>query len=508
MEEHHTPWLCQRVPIGLWKDEGVRQSYMAWLGRRLNFTSFEDWYKLSTNIFKSNYGDGLLRKYNSKVIDLLKDLFPDHIWFVWKFKSSPKDIWKDDIIRKQYMDWLGKHLGYKTIEDWYGITQQTIVKNYGSRLLSGYFQGSPMNLLKHVYPEYDWMPWLFNEAPTGTWDKPGMVRMCLDWLGIKLRFTTMEDWYKIRANDFKYHVGNGILHKFSHSPSDIVKFAYPEHEWVPWKFLKCQVHTWNDINTRHEYVVWLGKQLKYENMDDWYNITSECFQKHYGWSFIAIYNGSCFAFLNDNFPEKEWLPWKMKCAPLNTWTNPVVQKQYMEWLKLQLGYKKDEDWYNLTQDTMHANHGAGLLPYFQGSPFKILRHVYPEIDWDANRFGRMFSNVSIEWLEYISNKDNIFIQHGMNLGEFRIPGSRLKADGYCAETNTVYEFYGTYWHGCPIKYSHADTINPSTKCTFSELHQRTIKREAKLKELGFNVISIWESEWRRIKKDVLPLKNA
>ena len=40
------------------------------------------------------------------------------------------------------------------------------------------------------------------------------------------------------------------------------------------------------------------------------------------------------------------------------------------------------------------------------------------------------------------------IQHARNHGEHHIPGTRYSVDGYDADTNTVHEFYGCYWHGC------------------------------------------------------------
>ena len=61
-----------------------------------------------------------------------------------------------------------------------------------------------------------------------------------------------------------------------------------------------------------------------------------------------------------------------------------------------------------------------------------------------------YSKMSINWLNFISKKDNITIQHALNYGEYKIPNTRLKADGYCKETNTIYEFHGDYWHGNPL----------------------------------------------------------
>ena len=55
------------------------------------------------------------------------------------------------------------------------------------------------------------------------------------------------------------------------------------------------------------------------------------------------------------------------------------------------------------------------------------------------------SNVAVTWLSYISEKEDLYIEHVRNGGEKRVECYSL--DGYCEETNTVYEFQGCFWHG-------------------------------------------------------------
>ena len=55
------------------------------------------------------------------------------------------------------------------------------------------------------------------------------------------------------------------------------------------------------------------------------------------------------------------------------------------------------------------------------------------------------SNVAAKWLSYISEKEDLYIQHVRNSGEKRVEGYSL--DGYCEETNTAYEYQGCFWHG-------------------------------------------------------------
>jgi hypothetical protein len=114
---------------------------------------------------------------------------------------------------------------------------------------------------------------------------------------------------------------------------------------------------------------------------------------------------------------------------------------------------------------------------------------------------RTYSNKCIEWLETIIESENIYIQHAVNVGEFKIIGTNnYHADGYCAETNTIYEFHGDAWHGNPDVYNPGDMCYPKDKSlTAGELYQKTIERENKIKSLGFNLIVMWENDWNKLR---------
>jgi hypothetical protein len=110
---------------------------------------------------------------------------------------------------------------------------------------------------------------------------------------------------------------------------------------------------------------------------------------------------------------------------------------------------------------------------------------------------RGFSKLQINWLNFISIYYGLAIIHAENEKEFIIPNTKLKADGYCVETNTIYEFHGDYWHGNPNIYC-SNQFNKTTKCTFGELYQITINKEQKIRDKGFNLITIWENDWNKL----------
>ena len=70
------------------------------------------------------------------------------------------------------------------------------------------------------------------------------------------------------------------------------------------------------------------------------------------------------------------------------------------------------------------------------------------------------SKASIAWLDYMTQRSIIKIQHALEGGEksLFLRGKRRKVDRLDEANNTVYEFQGCVWHGCPKCYS-PDTIN-------------------------------------------------
>jgi hypothetical protein len=102
----------------------------------------------------------------------------------------------------------------------------------------------------------------------------------------------------------------------------------------------------------------------------------------------------------------------------------------------------------------------------------------------CNRNGSILEN---KWLDSLGIS-LIFRQYKID---------KYYVDGFDPNKTTIYEFYGDYWHGNPEKYKPED-INPVNNTTFGELYKRTMEREEFLKSLGYKIVSIWESEYKKI----------
>lgn len=106
-----------------------------------------------------------------------------------------------------------------------------------------------------------------------------------------------------------------------------------------------------------------------------------------------------------------------------------------------------------------------------------------------------YSKAAVAWLMELSTQTGLVIQHACNGGEYLIPGTQIKVDGYCAKTNTVYEYHGSKWHGDPAIYLPTDRCHPfDLNVTAGQLLTKTLNRESKIKALGYNLVTVWESE--------------
>jgi hypothetical protein len=66
----------------------------------------------------------------------------------------------------------------------------------------------------------------------------------------------------------------------------------------------------------------------------------------------------------------------------------------------------------------------------------------------------------------------------------------LTVDGYDEKTNTVYLYHGKFWHGCPETYD-PEMQHPVVKIKMKDLYNQTMQYEQKIKDAGYNLITIW-----------------
>jgi hypothetical protein len=104
------------------------------------------------------------------------------------------------------------------------------------------------------------------------------------------------------------------------------------------------------------------------------------------------------------------------------------------------------------------------------------------------------SNPEKDWLDYMNIPDDK--EHRQVKISVNTKSRFYIVDGFLPETNTIYEFLGDYFHG-NLELYNEDTINERTKTTFRELYDKTREKVETLTNLGYNVVVIWESMWKK-----------
>lgn len=107
------------------------------------------------------------------------------------------------------------------------------------------------------------------------------------------------------------------------------------------------------------------------------------------------------------------------------------------------------------------------------------------------------SKVAIQWLIWEEHERDINIIHASKQQEALVQG--VKVDGFCPDTNQIFEFHGCYYHGCPTCFKHRrdDPLHEDPCDTLNFRSESTVAKTERLRDLGYEVLEMWECEFRR-----------
>ena len=105
-----------------------------------------------------------------------------------------------------------------------------------------------------------------------------------------------------------------------------------------------------------------------------------------------------------------------------------------------------------------------------------------------------YGQMAVQWLNREACEIGCTIRHQANGREKRI--GKLSVDGWCADTNTAYQFHGCFWHGCPKCHTDPDEINAVNGKTMGVLLAETKKHTEYLRRHA-KVVDMWECAWKR-----------
>lgn len=304
----------------------------------------------------------------------------------WQQGRVPPHFWDDLCNRRRYLEWLGKRLGYKRNEDWYQVHGNDFRDNYGAGLLASHYRNSYQDALAELVPGYDWLPWRFRTTPDGFWEQSENRIRYMQWLGRRLGYRSLEDWYALSHTHLVENHGFGVL-RYAGTVAGAVKILFPREDIHEWRFSAVPRNFWRSPGNRKRYFDWLGKQLGYTHLEDWYQVTADDFQKHHGGGLLYLhFRNSPSLAVKRTFRHHTWLDWRFTCAPQGFWKNRRNCRRYLKWLGNELGFKTPDDWYQIKVEDFKQHFGLGLLQTYDSSPTKLLRSLLPECPLRVSRF--------------------------------------------------------------------------------------------------------------------------
>eukprot|EP01114_Cavostelium_apophysatum_P021400 TRINITY_DN7453_c0_g1_i1.p1 TRINITY_DN7453_c0_g1~~TRINITY_DN7453_c0_g1_i1.p1 ORF type:complete len:488 (-),score=137.23 TRINITY_DN7453_c0_g1_i1:47-1510(-) len=231
--EYKWTFLRSRMPKGYWDEFLHHKKFFDDLAVKLDLKDLDGWYDITNEIILKNGGSSVLNESNSHShIKALMNVYPEHEWQIWRFRSVPKGHWTSIQNLRSALSELYKRQHFSDWEDWYRIKKSDITEMFGSGLLES-FDDSPIKLLTATFPEYPWKPWKFLHLllTDGFWDKDSNVLDFLDSLREQLQIETLDDWFSVSVEEVQLLGGATLLAKHNGLYGLLSRY-YPNHNWT------------------------------------------------------------------------------------------------------------------------------------------------------------------------------------------------------------------------------------------------------------------------------------
>lgn len=222
--------LCRysHVPPSFWTIIINQRYFLDQISTFLNFSSWENWYTITSQDLVLNGGKGLIDAYNGCIFSAITNIYSEFKWEPWQFKNIkiPDEYWNSSTFRF-YFDSLAKHLNYKEISDFYNIKRRDIEEFGGIFIIERYFGNSISKAIIENFSDYDWKPWLFShlQVSKGYWENRENVESYIKWLGSKFRISSTDDWKQITSSLIVANGGKTLLETYGGLSEFLAKFV-------------------------------------------------------------------------------------------------------------------------------------------------------------------------------------------------------------------------------------------------------------------------------------------
>ena len=163
-----------------------------------------------------------------------------------------------------------------------------------------------------------------------------------------------------------------------------------------------------------------------------------------------------------------------------SWNNAIIKA----------GLKPNCSQSHITEENLALSYNKEWLK--EQNQTKTLYEISSELGFNKHAMSGRFKELGIKPVIHKESLKEKEWLDSLGITERQYPIANYKVDGYNPDTNTVYEFLGDYWHGNPEVYD-PDDYNEKVGKTFGQLFDETRERLERIKSLGYNIITKWET---------------
>ena len=397
--------LLSIYPHHHWKFEGIKinsnnyfhsienqKIYMEDLYLKLNLKSLNDWLQVPKIVFYQNGGKTLIEYfYANDLQKLLKSIYPSHFFpfeLFSKFKDRKKLPSQLHSIENQriLMNKLFKKFQLKSLDDWLTISRSNFVQSKG-RILLEFYQNQMQNLLSFIYPDHCWN---FDHLKVNTnlyFKSLSNQRKFMDYLFIKFKLKSMDDWLQISKNKIIENGGKSLLqYYYANDLKKLLSSIYPNHHFQFDKLLKRKRTeiSFNSIENQKLFLDSLFYKFDLKSLDDWLNFPKKNIQENGGKLLLSSYENNYGKLLSTIYPNYAWeFDFYSSFRSSHEYFKRIEnQKDFMDYLFVKLKLKSLNDWLQLPKRKIIENGGKSLLNYYYFNNLsKLLITIYPDHAW-------------------------------------------------------------------------------------------------------------------------------
>lgn len=122
----------------------------------------------------------------------------------------PLNYWKAPAARKGFLLECGRANGFASMEDWYKLSVQQILKMDGGSGICKVYKFSVLKALKDIFPQHQWEEWRFENKPQQWYLDPVSSERFLESIRQEENLEKMEDLYRLSGKALKGYGGAAL----------------------------------------------------------------------------------------------------------------------------------------------------------------------------------------------------------------------------------------------------------------------------------------------------------